>query len=314
MSLVFGVDIGNSGLRATKLDLAKGELGETFRIDWLHPTAHGPTQRQTLPGPRYLPSDVAWLAELQRMPLLSGRPTDDDQCPQKWLISSVRRDALGVLTDYLQQRKNASVSVVTYASLPIVVNVEQPEKVGIDRLLAALAAARLAPSLPAVVIQAGSAVTVDLVSAATAAATAVTPSTADDRRHQESSSTEPKATPLATFEGGAILPGVPMMLRLLGQAADLLPEIDADDLIDLPDLPGKNTEQAMLCGASSGLVGGVLHLISRYRSEFGPNLPVIISGGDGMRLSPYLSPPLFVHSHLVQRGLLQLAQLESSNL
>ena len=133
--------------------------------------------------------------------------------------------------------------------------------------------------------EAGSAVTVDLVSACL-----------------------PESDQLAAFEGGAILPGVPMMLRMLGQSADRLPEIDADDLLGLPDLPGKNTEQAMLCGAASALVGGVMHLVARYREQYGPDLPVILSGGDGMRLSPYISGPMVVESHLVQRGLLRLAE------
>ncbi|MCA9181246.1 MAG: type III pantothenate kinase, partial [Planctomycetales bacterium] len=139
------------------------------------------------------------------------------------------------------------------------------------------------------VIQAGSAVTVDLVTAPTG---------------------EPRQpASLGSFEGGAILPGVPMMLRLLGKGADLLPEIDAAELLGLPPLPGKNTESAMICGAASALVGGVLHLVERYRQQYGQAIPIIISGGDGMRLRSYVPAPLIVKDHLVHRGLLRLAEL-----
>ena len=99
------------------------------------------------------------------------------------------------------------------------------------------------------------------------------------------------------------------MLRLLGKGADQLPEIDADDLLELPKLPGKNTEDAMTCGAAFALVGGVSLLIANYRTQYGSEVPVILSGGDGMRLAPYIPQPLIVRSHLVHRGLLRLAEL-----
>lgn len=102
-----------------------------------------------------------------------------------------------------------------------------------------------------------------------------------------------------------------MMLRLLGKGADQLPEITAAHLLGLPDLPGKNTEAAMICGAASALVGGVSHLVGRYRQQYGHSIPIIISGGDGMRLSPYLTAPLVIKDHLVHRGLMRLAELRS---
>jgi pantothenate kinase type III len=102
-----------------------------------------------------------------------------------------------------------------------------------------------------------------------------------------------------------------MMLRLLGKGADQLPEIDADDLLELPKLPGKNTEEAMTCGAAFALVGGVSLLIANYRTQYGSEVPVILSGGDGMRLAPYIPQPLIVRPHLVHRGLLKLAELNS---
>ena len=110
------------------------------------------------------------------------------------------------------------------------------------------------------------------------------------------------------FEGGAIVPGIPMMLRLMGRSADLLPEIAADNLVDMPVLPGKDTRQAMLCGAASALVGGTLHLVSRYRKALGKEVPVILSGGDGPRLAASIEPPILVKEDLVLHGLANVAQ------
>jgi pantothenate kinase type III len=292
MPLCFGADIGNSGLRVAVLDLARRDLGPMLRINWRPVTLpqddrHAVPDQSTSALPRFLPHDVAWTHQLQDF-LQSNINT---LAPQRWLISSVRRDALQVLRDFLGNSVESDVEVVDYKRIPLALSVDFPERVGIDRLLAALAASELTDSRPAVVIQAGSAVTVDLISAPPASFTSTT------------------LAPLATFEGGAIIPGVPMMLRLLGKGADLLPELDADELLHVPRPPGKNTEAAMTCGAASALVGGVVHLVNTYRAQYGERVPVILSGGDGMRLAPYLPPPLVQRSHLVHYGLLKLAEL-----
>ena len=94
-----------------------------------------------------------------------------------------------------------------------------------------------------------------------------------------------------------------MVLRLLGQAADLLPELEARELVELPPLPGRNTEAAMLAGVASGLVGGVQHLVQRYRQQHAQSLPIVISGGDGPLLLPHLPPPVYEIPQLVLEGL-----------
>jgi len=292
MPLCFGADIGNSGLRVAELDLSQSKLGAMLRINW-RPVNWSPgetvsvTQRSNT-SRRYLPHEASWTGELHEF--LTTYPTASATAPHRWLISSVRRDALQVLQDYLGPAGPNIVEVIDHTCLPLAIHVDFPARVGVDRLLAALAASQLSDIRPAVVIQAGSAVTVDLISAPPST-TAVT------------------APHLATFEGGAIIPGVPMMLRLLGQGADLLPEMDADDLLQMPHLPGKNTEAAMICGAASALVGGVAHLVQSYRVQYGQHVPVILSGGDGMRLSPHVPAPKIQRPHLVHYGLLKLAQM-----
>lgn len=292
---ILGVDIGNSGLRVTELDLAGQALGVTKRINWRHPSSELPVvEPKERTQTRYLPQDPQWLDELKT--LFAERRV----C--HWMISSVRQDALKTLLSKFNCLDNHTFQVVKHTDLELSIQVDEPERVGIDRLLAAWAASRISTSRPLIVIQAGSAVTVDLVS-----------SQVDS---QVDSGTDSQVNSGAdsgvNFEGGAIVPGVPMMLRLLGRAAEQLPEIDADELTSFPEIPGKNTLAAMKCGAASALVGGVQHLIQRYRLNFGKNVPVILSGGDGMRIASYIPPPLVVEPDLVQRGLLQLARSRSS--
>jgi len=89
--------------------------------------------------------------------------------------------------------------VDSYQQLPLVVQVDEPGQVGIDRLLNAVAAnRRRPPGLAAVVIDAGSAVTVDLVDATGA------------------------------FCGGAIFPGLRLMAQALHEHTALLPLVAVD--------------------------------------------------------------------------------------
>ena len=91
--------------------------------------------------------------------------------------------------------------VLTAADLPIAVGLEHPERVGLDRLAAAAAVNRLrSPDRGAIIVDTGSAVTVDLVSAD------------------------------GIFCGGAILPGIDMSARALHEFTDLLPLVSLNEL------------------------------------------------------------------------------------
>lgn len=273
-----GVDIGNSGLRIAELNVAESIVERTLRITWSHGKVD--TQSQSAEA-RFAPDSPDWLAIVAKFVSDTTRTSESVRCV--WLISSVRRDALHLLEQHVCQRigthaPNDQWRVITRHDIGIEMDVLEPDRVGVDRLLAASAAACLFPQRPLIVMQVGSAMTVDLVC-------------------------NPNI-----FSGGAILPGVPMMLRLLGQAADMLPTIDAEELTVLPSLPGRNTEHAMRCGTASALVGGAQHLVNRYRQTHGLSTLIVLSGGDGTRLAQHLPPPIEVVPHLVLHGLVLIAR------
>ena len=126
--------------------------------------------------------------------------------------------------------------------LPLVIDVEFPEKVGIDRLLNAMAAnARRQPSQIAIVIDSGTATTVDLVDGT------------------------------GVFCGGAILPGFEMGAKALNHYTALLPLIQHHRLHDrVPPPVGRNTTEALESGLYWGHVGAVRQLIDSIRKSCGP--------------------------------------------
>ena len=115
------------------------------------------------------------------------------------------------------------------------------------------------------------------------------------------------------FCGGAIMPGLGLSLQLLAAGTDQLPWLGNHFVNILPELPGKNTVQAISAGVNAALVGGASHLVQRYRNQSpnGPNVKVVVTGGDGSLLLPHIVKPAEFVEHLVLRGLCMLRSRET---
>ena len=133
--------------------------------------------------------------------------------------------------------------------LPVVLRVDAPDRVGIDRLCAAAAAAAAFPGRPLVVVDCGTATTVDLVSAA------------------------------GEFLGGAILPGPTLLARALAEGTSRLPEVAALDSAPPPPMPGRSTQAAIAAGIGWGMRGAVARLVAEARAALGGSPDVILTGG-----------------------------------
>jgi len=80
-----------------------------------------------------------------------------------------------------------------------------------------------------------------------------------------------------TFHGGAILPGARMMLKAMHQRTAQLPEI----ALKKPDeLIGHNTAEAMVTGVYHGLRGAVRELCEKMAEHYGAYPRIIATGGD----------------------------------
>ena len=179
------------------------------------------------------------------------------------------------------------ITIFGFSQIPVGVDVDFPERVGVDRLLNALAGSRMSETgRPVIVVDSGTATTVDLV-------------TSD-----------------ATFRGGSILPGLRLSAHAMHDYTARLPLLNVDEeLTDLPSLPGRNTEAAMRAGLFVGQLGAVKELIARLSlaavNQFAENNrpEVFVSGGGGRQLVSHLENASFVDS-LPLHGLAMLNSLE----
>jgi type III pantothenate kinase len=198
----------------------------------------------------------------------------------EWWIASVNRPAAAHLTDWITRQgstpsgHSAHVRLLNAADLPLEIRVEHPEHVGMDRLAAATAAARLrAPRRRVLIVDSGSAITVDCVSAEGA------------------------------FIGGAILPGMGLAARALHEFTDLLPLVPLGELSEPPAALGTSTVTAIRSGLYWGTVGAVRELADRLSAGLTPPPKLFLTGGAGPHLARALSNPVRIVPHLVLSGI-----------
>ncbi len=192
----------------------------------------------------------------------------------RWWIASVNRPLCTRLLEWLADRR-AGERVVLLSShdLPLSVAVPRPDMVGIDRLLDAVAVNRLRPAgQPAVIVDAGTAITVDAVSAD------------------------------GTFLGGAITPGIGAISRAMHEFTDLLPLVELDERDGPPPPLGTATESALRSGFYWGAVGAVREVITRFAAEGLTDPAVFITGGAGRFLARGLESGTWL-PHLTLAGI-----------
>ena len=201
----------------------------------------------------------------------------DTEHPIDWWISSVQQATTSRLVQWIEHiAPSDRIHLLTSRSFPLDVELESPDRVGIDRLSAACGALALAEP-PLIVVDAGTAITVDLV------------------------------LPPKRFMGGAILPSMSLMAESLARGTDALPKIDSFP----PDVepPGRDTLQALQIGITSAAIGGVERIVRTYRGDRDPRrFPVLITGGDGSRLC-HAIPNAVWDGHLVLRGTHEAARI-----
>jgi type III pantothenate kinase len=198
------------------------------------------------------------------------------------VIGSVQPTALASLRQVLADCFPGEPFVlVTKDQVPMSVAVRYPEKLGIDRLIAAYASWVFRRTGPLIVVQSGTGLTIDYVDFA------------------------------GVFQGGAILPGMPLMCQILAERTSALPRIEPAESMGNLAIPGKETSEAMQLGVYASWIGGAQWVVAQYRQRLGDSqLPVVISGGDGPALAPWIPAPATELPHAVLRGLLLLDRRE----
>ncbi len=162
------------------------------------------------------------------------------------IISSVNPDGESAVIEYIQ--KNLQVEprrIGKDIPVPIRILTEYPEKVGMDRLVNAVAAFERTGDWT-IIVDAGTAITIDAIDNTGA------------------------------FLGGIIAPGMDTFSKALHQYTALLPQVS----IGKPkSVLGKNTEEAIKSGIYWGAIGMVSRLISMLCDELKCNKPTVIATG-----------------------------------
>jgi len=161
--------------------------------------------------------------------------------------------------------------LTTASALPIANAYTTPQTLGIDRIVAVIAAREQTPSSPVLVIDAGTAITYDVADAG------------------------------GTYLGGGIAPGLAMRYRALNVFTARLPLVGvvSEEVL----LVGDSTEASIRSGVQNGILAEVEGIIARYRTAFGANLQVFLAGGDAPFFSAHLKTPTFAAPHLVLYGI-----------
>jgi len=175
-------------------------------------------------------------------------------------LASVQPTVASKLIQFFKNKGWTALRQLTWKDLPLDVRVEEPSRVGIDRLLNAVGANRLRdPEKPAIVIDLGTAGTFELISVDGA------------------------------FEGGAILPGMSLAAGALHSGTSSLPEFDVTALDESVAAVGKNTEAAIAAGLYWGMVGAVRELIERISRECQSAPQLFVTGGAAEHVVKHLS-------------------------
>lgn len=154
-------------------------------------------------------------------------------------------------------------------SLPYSNSYKTPESLGKDRVAAVAGAVFLHPGKDLLVIDAGTALTIDLFS-----------------------QTE-------GYIGGNISPGLNLRFKALHNFTDKLPLLSADDSTDLI---GDSTENAIRSGVQNGLIFELEAYLTKISSIY-PQIAVILTGGDAQFFDNKLKKSIFVVQNLTLVGL-----------
>ena len=193
---------------------------------------------------------------------------DEHPTLNKVILSSTKSYSPELKT-ILSERFVSFIELSHQTLIPIENLYETKETLGKDRLAAAIGANELFPDQNLLIIDAGTAITYDVVNS----------------KNQ--------------YLGGNISPGLEMRFKALNYFTNKLPLIEQDDKFPLL---GRNTSEAIRSGVQTGILYEVEQYIQTL-NKFYKNLKVIITGGDAKFFDRKLKSSIFVHFNLTLIGL-----------
>jgi type III pantothenate kinase len=222
---LLAIDIGNSNVRVGLF--LDGELKSVDSIS-------GRDQTRLTAA-----MQTAW----QSIPV--SKSSKEDKRDGVIVVSSVKPEWVETVREIAKEKLNEKIMVIgDNIPLPMAMFVDEPLKVGTDRVIAAAAAYAVVEDA-VVVADFGTALTIDLVD-----------------QH-------------GVFQGGVICPGLAMEAKALKDGTAQLPEVT----VTRPSEPyGKNTVDAINCGLYYAAIGTLEEVIRRYAERIGRWPQTILTG------------------------------------
>jgi type III pantothenate kinase len=259
---IFAVDIGNTQIK----------IGVFSDLD------SNDAQSDSLPVPYAtfsfdpLTDFAESLAEFLNKPELSNLQQ------RHWMVCSVSRPNCSAFQTWVEsQFPDDPFTQLSITDIPVTYDVHRPERLGMDRAITGYAANQSRqPEQPAIVIDLGTAITIDSIDAQ------------------------------GTFQGGAILPGLHSSAKILNESTDALPYIPIEQLNPSANPIGKDTESALKAGLFWGSVGAIKELIAQYQANFNQSAIVFLTGGAAEKFVDLIGECQIV-PHFTLSGIAQLA-------
>jgi type III pantothenate kinase len=179
----------------------------------------------------------------QKIPIIES--SKEDKRNGVIVVSSVKPAWTKIIREIADANFDEEIYIIGKdIPLPMQLCVDEPDKVGTDRVVSAAAAYAVAEDA-VVIADFGTAVTIDLV----------------DQN--------------GVFQGGVICPGFEISAQALKQNTAQLPNIK----VSKPKTPyGKNTADAINCGLYYSIVGALQEIIRRYAEKIGKWPQTVITG------------------------------------
>lgn len=153
--------------------------------------------------------------------------------------------------------------------LPLIIDYSTPETLGKDRIAVVAGAQHLFPNTSVLVIDFGTAITYEILSAE------------------------------GVYKGGNISPGLEMRFRALNHFTDKLPLLSPK--ANHPFMGG-STENAIISGVQSGILFEIEGYIKEVQGKY-PGIKVVLTGGDSFFFAGKLKSTIFAEADLLFYGL-----------
>jgi type III pantothenate kinase len=192
---------------------------------------------------------------------------------KKAIISNVGKQNIELI-QVLEETNIPTVIFSNKTPIPIKNLYKTPDTLGEDRLAAIIGAFSLYKNNNILIIDAGTALTIDFINKN------------------------------AEYIGGNISPGMKMRFKALNTFTNKLPLVSTNNSFDII---GNSTESAIISGVQQGMINEINGYIELFNKKY-DNLKVLLTGGDSFFFEKNIKNTIFANPELVLIGLNYILQ------